>query len=88
MEIRSLPQITEVQLVVTSALGVDVPWNCDINGDGLVTALDVQFIVNTALGLETRIPTCVFAAGRETVVSVYFVQASSPGRISGASSTA
>jgi len=42
---------TDVQLVINSALGIEVPWGCDIDGDGFVNAVDVQLVINAALGI-------------------------------------
>ena len=43
----------DVQLVINATLGIDVPWDCDVNGDGFVNALDVQIAINAALGMAT-----------------------------------
>ena len=41
----------DVQLVVNEVLKSDSQYDCDLNGDGLVNAIDVQVVVNGVLGL-------------------------------------
>jgi len=41
----------DVQLVVNKALGLEVGWNCDIDGNGAINAVDVQLAFNAPLGL-------------------------------------
>lgn len=36
---------------VTAVTGTSSPVSCDLNGDGVVNAQDVQFAINQALGL-------------------------------------
>lgn len=40
----------DIQLVINAALGLPVPYDCDIDGGG-VTATDIQLVINGALGL-------------------------------------
>lgn len=44
----------DVQLCINALLGLPVPYNCDVDGDGRVTSADVQAVVWAALqrGME------------------------------------
>ncbi len=42
----------DIQLVINAVLGLDVDWNCDINGDGDENAVDIQLTINAVLGIS------------------------------------
>jgi len=44
----------DIQLVINSALGVDIVFNADLSGDGTVNAVDIQMVVNAVLGLQSK----------------------------------
>jgi len=41
----------DIQLVINSALGLDVPVECDLSYDGPVDAIDIQLVINAVLRL-------------------------------------
>ena len=42
----------DIQLVINDVLGLDVPFNCDINCSGSVDAVDIQLVINAVLGID------------------------------------
>ena len=40
-----------MQLIIDAALGFDVVYDCDLNLDDKLDALDVQLVINAALGV-------------------------------------
>jgi hypothetical protein len=45
-----VPNAIDVQIVINSALGIEMPFLSDIDGDDTCNALDVQLAVNAVLG--------------------------------------
>ena len=39
----------DIQIVVNAALGLPMAYNCDLDGNGVVDAVDVQMVLNADL---------------------------------------
>ena len=41
----------DTPLLINSTLGLDVVWDCDLDLNGSVNAVDTQLVISTALGI-------------------------------------